>query len=587
MRAVSGLGIAERMARDIVVDLRTFGGRLALITLASLLAPLMEVGFLTALYGMVAPDQRTAVLGQVRRWGLRPAWDMLGGDPYYVAILAGAAAAFLGAALVAKFAAGYLRAFFLLHGTVTQTRRVVSAYLYASPAAAGRLPAPRVGNAVVVEAAQYGRVVFALLNGVSNLAGAGLFMLIAVMVAPGLVLLGAVLAILTVVIVRRGFARQKALGTARVAAQTALLRSVWELLNGYRTIKIEAAERRVLHRFWTDLRTRQVWRLDKARNELFITLGSETVLYVGLLAVILLSAAVLRVEASVILMFLLLMSRLQRYLSGAQAAWVEIQHWVPSLAAIAEIIETCEASAARPPRPRDGVERPQALRLAFEDVRFGYDGGEPILEGCSLALDPGDRVLIQGPSGEGKSTLLFLACGLLQPGAGIIRMNGRPLTEEVFYRTRPVVAYVAPDVYLFRGCIRDNLCLGWDYPEAEILRAVERAQLGELVARLPGGLDADIGDDGAQISLGERQRVMLARIFLKAPLLVLLDEATANLDLDTEERVLAEMFENLPAQAIVVMVTHRAPVGVSFTRVFDLSEGRLHARAPAAAGTPA
>lgn len=584
---MSRLGIAERMARDIVVDLRAFGGRLALITLASVLAPLMEVGFLTALYGMVAPDQRTAVLAQVRRWGLGPAWDMLGGDRYYVAILAGGAAAFLAAALLAKFAAGYLRAFFLLHGIVTQTRRVVSAYLYASPAAAERLPTPRVANAVVSEASHYGRVVFALLNGVSNVAGAGLFMLAAVMVAPGLVLLGTVLAILTVVIVRRGFARQKALGTARVTAQTTLLRSVWELLNGYRTIKIEAAERRVLHRFWMDLRTRQVWRLDKARNELFITLGSETVLYVGLLAVILLSAGVLRVEASVILMFLLLMSRLQRYLSGAQNAWVEIQHWLPSLTAIAEVLETCEASAARPPRPRDGVQRPQALRLAFEDVGFGYDGGGPILDGCSLRLEPGERVLIQGPSGEGKSTLLFLACGLLQPRAGVVRVNGLPLTEEVFYRTRPVVAYVAPDVYLFSGSIRENLCLGWDYPEAEILRAVERAQLGGLVARLAGGLDGDIGDDGAQLSLGERQRVMLARIFLKAPLLVLLDEATANLDLATEGRVLAELFENLPEHAIVVMVTHRAPVGVSFARTFDLRAGRLHTRAAVPAGAPA
>ena len=95
--------------------------------------------------------------------------------------------------------------------------------------------------------------------------------------------------------------------------------------------------------------------------------------------------------------------------------------------------------------------------------------------------------------------------------------------------------------------------------------------------RLPEGLDSDIGDDGCHLSLGERQRIMLARIFLKRPLLVLMDEATTNLDLENEAAILRDLWANVDRNAIVLMVTHRAPVGVEFSVTLDLDESTIGA----------
>jgi ABC-type transport system involved in cytochrome bd biosynthesis fused ATPase/permease subunit len=142
---------------------------------------------------------------------------------------------------------------------------------------------------------------------------------------------------------------------------------------------------------------------------------------------------------------------------------------------------------------------------------------------------------------------------------------------------RSAVTYLAPNVYLFRGSIRENLCLDIDYPEPEIQRAIDLARLRSVVNRLPEGLDSDIGEDGCHLSLGERQRIMLARIFLKRPLLVLMDEATTNLDLENEAAVLRDLWANIDRNAIVLMVTHRAPVGVDFSVTLDVDESTIGA----------
>jgi len=249
--------------------------------------------------------------------------------------------------------------------------------------------------------------------------------------------------------------------------------------------------------------------------------------------------------------------------------------------AIAEVLEICEPGSTEAAELEGAGPRAASVALTFDDVTFQYEGGAPVLANVNLAFKPGDRVLIQGPSGQGKSTLLFLAAGLLRPTAGSVKINSESLNDDVFYRMRRVVTYLAPNVYLFRGSIRENLCLDVDYPEEEIQRAVDLARLRTVVNRLPEGIDSDIGEDGGQLSLGERQRVMLARIFLKHPLLILLDEATVNLDLDTERAILCDLFANIDPVATVVMVTHRAPVGVDFSATLDLDQHTIRARSRA------
>lgn len=566
------VGFRRRSAEDLVRDLGRSRWRLSVTVLASMVAPLAEIGFIVLLYALVEPAQRAALTERLRAVRIASLQAALSTDTGYIALTATAAVMLLSVTIGSKAIYGYLQAEFLVRSFITQARRILAAYLAATPSRAMTLDRARVANVAVIETGLYGRVVFWLLDAFTNIVGAILFAAAATTMAPGLVALALVIAMVTILITHRSFALQKKLGAQRIKAQTSLLGRVWEILNGYRTIKIEAGERKLLDLLWRDLQRGEKWRLTKQNNELFIKLGSEATLYVALLAMIVLATALFGLPASLMLVFLVVLGRLQKYVTALQQAWIHVQHAAPSVNAIADVLDICETESTRS-ADRDAVSpRPDSLALTFDDVTFSYDAGRPVLSNVNLAFKPGDRVLIQGPSGRGKSTLLFLAAGLLRPSPGSVKINGENLDDAVFYRTRGVVTYLAPNVYLFRGSIRENLCLDTDYADAELERAVDFARLRSVVNRLPEGLDSDIGDDGCHLSLGERQRIMLARIFLKRPLLVLMDEATTNLDLENEAAILRDLWANIDRNAIVLMVTHRAPVGVQFSVTLNLDE---------------
>ena len=568
------VGFRPRSADDLVRDLSRSRWRLSVTVIASMLAPLAEIGFIFLLYALVEPAQRTALTERLAAVRIAAFQAAMSTEHGYVLITAGVAVVLLCATIAAKAVYGYLQAEFLFQSYITQSRRILAAYLAATPARAMTLDRARLANVAVIETGLYGKVVFSLLDALTNVVGAILFAAAATTMAPGLVALAVVIAAVTFIITHRGFALQKKLGVQRIQVQTSLLGRVWEILNGYRTIKIEAGERKLLDLLWRDLQRGQKWRLTKQNNEQSIKLGSEATLYLALLAMIVLATTVFGLAASLVLVFLVVLGRLQKYVTGLQQAWIQVQHSAPSVNAIADVLDVCETES-RPAEFDTASARPPSVALKFDQVTFNYDAGAPVLRNVSLAFKPGDRVLIQGPSGKGKSTLLFLAAGLLRPTAGSVTINGENLDDAVFYRIRSVVTYLAPNVYLFRGSIRENLCLDIDYPEPEIQRAIDLARLRSVVTRLPEGLDSDIGEDGCHLSLGERQRIMLARIFLKRPLLVLMDEATTNLDLDNEAAVLRDLWANIDRNAIVLMVTHRAPVGVDFSVTLDVDDSTI------------
>ena len=570
-----GLGIDRSSAADMMTDLAEHKGRLVFAVSASLIAPLAEIAFITVLYALIEPTEQTRIVSVLFSLGLAGLVVSIGGIDRLLIL---GAVALLALTIAAKYAFGYAHAYFMLATFITQTRRVVQAYLYAPPSRALRIERARVASLALNESAHYGRVVFALLDALSNIMASIVFVATAIALSPALAAVAGGVAIVTILITSRGFARQKAVGHRRVEVNSALMEGLWEILNGYRVVKVEGNERSLLQRLAHDLRSKQSWRLDKARNELFIKLSTEATIYLALLAIIVLSMFVFAVDPATVLVFLVLMGRLQKYLGALQHSRIEVQHALPSLMAMSEVTDRCLTGAAKPLTLRQAGPRPSRLDLSFEHVDFEYQPGAVILHELNFVVRAGSRVLIQGPSGQGKSTLLFLASGLLPPTRGTVKINGEPLTDERFYQLRPSLAYVAPNNYLFRGSIRENACLGGEYSDDQIHAAIERARLSSLVERMPNGIDTDIGENGSRLSLGERQRVMLARIFLKRPLLILLDEATVNLDLENERSVLRDLLTNIDPQATVLMVTHRAPVGIDFTMVFDLHEGAIQAR---------
>lgn len=226
-----------------------------------------------------------------------------------------------------------------------------------------------------------------------------------------------------------------------------------------------------------------------------------------------------------------------------------------------------EVSAAQPEQPvtpralspaRPPSEPPKPPRIAVNGVSFAYSPDAPrVFDGVSLALEGGTFFGITGPSGCGKSTLLSLILGDLTPTAGEVTIDGVS-PDEYFARPDIRVGYVGAEPFLIGGTIRDNLLYGCprEVTEADIVDALERAHLMVAIERMPDKLEHRISETGAGLSAGQQQRLCLARALLAAPDLLVLDEASANLDLATEAEV-AESIRLLKGACTVIAVSHR------------------------------
>jgi len=213
-------------------------------------------------------------------------------------------------------------------------------------------------------------------------------------------------------------------------------------------------------------------------------------------------------------------------------------------------------------------------RLELENVGFRYgSGGAWVLRGVSLRIEPGAHVVFVGPSGQGKSTLLRLIAGLLQPSEGRVLLDGVDLREYATESLSRQVGSLVGEPLVLADSVRNNLTLRWpEAPPAAIERAARNSCFQEVVARLPRGYDSALEARGANLSGGERQRLGLAQALLGEPRLLFLDEATCSLDAATESRVLDHV---LALGATLVSVAHRPAVIQRAHRVFEVAEGRV------------
>ena len=243
-----------------------------------------------------------------------------------------------------------------------------------------------------------------------------------------------------------------------------------------------------------------------------------------------------------------------------------------SRASAARTFEVLDAEpVVRDPSTPSAV--PERASLEFREVGFGYEaGGPPVLEDVSFSVSPGEHVAIAGPSGCGKTTVTNLLLRLWDAGRGTVRIGGADVRSLRGDDVRARFGVVPQRIHLFNGTLRDNLLLAdGAADDDEIVQACVRARLGLLLAALPDGLDTHIGEDGLRLSGGERQRVALARVFLKDAPVLILDEATANLDEDTESEVLASIRSFAEGRTIIV-ISHR-PAALRLTdRVVTLSK---------------
>jgi ATP-binding cassette, subfamily B, bacterial len=213
--------------------------------------------------------------------------------------------------------------------------------------------------------------------------------------------------------------------------------------------------------------------------------------------------------------------------------------------------------------------------IAFRGVRYAYEPGRPVLDGVSFTIPAGGTTALVGESGAGKSTIVDLLLRFQEPEGGEILLDGLPLSRIARASLRRAFALVSTEPHLFHGTLAENIAYGEEgATRAAVERAAAQADLGALVSALPAGLDTFVGERGAQLSAGQRQRVALARAFLRAPDVLVLDEATSSLDVLAEDRVRRSIRE-LMAGRTTVVVTHRLRSVREADRIVILEHGRV------------
>jgi ATP-binding cassette subfamily B protein/subfamily B ATP-binding cassette protein MsbA len=264
--------------------------------------------------------------------------------------------------------------------------------------------------------------------------------------------------------------------------------------------------------------------------------------------------------------------KLSGVLTGVNVGIVGAQALYPLLDTPSKLHEPAEPKTLPSPH--------REIRL--KDVSFSYDGIDTVLKDVNISIPFGERVAIVGPNGGGKSTLVNLICRFYDPTSGQVLLDGVPLTEVAVHDLRRRIAMVTQQTELFNESIIYNIRYGrWDATEAEIIEAAKKAHAHEFISLMPDGYHTMVGPNGFRLSGGQRQRISLARAFLRNAEILVLDEATSQIDVESERLIheaLAEYVEN----RTVIMITHRASTLALADAIIQVEHG-VATKRPAAA----
>jgi ABC-type transport system involved in Fe-S cluster assembly fused permease/ATPase subunit len=359
--------------------------------------------------------------------------------------------------------------------------------------------------------------------------------------------------------------------------QRANTRAVDSLLN-YETVKYFGNEAHEARRFDEALQRYERAAVKSQTSLALLNLGQGAIISVGLIAVM--SLAVLGMRDGTMTLGDLVMVNaylIQLYLplNFLGFAYREIKQGLIDMEAMFKLLRVPQEIEDKPGAPDLVVERGD---VEFDSVRFAYDPRREILSDVSFRIAPGAKVAVVGASGAGKSTLSRLIYRFYDIQGGSIRIDGQDIREVTQLSLRNAIGIVPQDTVLFNDTILYNIRYGRvGASDAEVMEAARAAQLDQLIARLPDGMQTMVGERGLKLSGGEKQRVAIARALLKNPKIMLFDEATSALDTHTEREIQAAL-SRAAEGCTTLVIAHRLSTVVDADEIIVLEEGRIAER---------
>ncbi len=391
----------------------------------------------------------------------------------------------------------------------------------------------------------------------------------------GAVLVLIPLVLLPILVLGRRVRRLSRLSQDRVADTSAL---AGENLDAVETVQAFTQERAEKDRFGAATEAAYDTALVRIRNRALLIFLVIALMFGGVVGVLWLGAdAVLsgRMSAGVLVQFVFYAIFVAGSAASLSQVWGEVQRAAGAAERLMELLEAQPAITA-PSKPRL-LPVPAAGNVDLEAVEFRYPSrpDERALDGFSLAIEPGETVALVGPSGAGKSTVFKLLLRFYDPGGGCIRLDGVDLRHADPQALRSRIGLVPQETAIFAANARENIRYG--RPEAldtEVVAAARAAFADDFIRDLPDRYDTFLGEKGMRLSIGQRQRIAIARAILRDPAVMLLDEATSSLDAESEHLV-HEALERLMADRTTLIIAHRLATVLKADRIVVMDRGRI------------
>ena len=278
--------------------------------------------------------------------------------------------------------------------------------------------------------------------------------------------------------------------------------------------------------------------------------------------------------------FILYSQRLFDPLRQLAERFTQIQGGLTAVERIGELLEQPIEIAELPDNQKtaaavlSGIERNSAGEVIFENVSFAYRTDDPILQDLSFRINPGEHVALVGPTGSGKTTIIRLLCRLYEPQQGRILLDGIDIRQLPIPTLRQRLGVVLQDTFLFSGNVADNLRLDAPISTDELRKTCRDLGLGPLLQRLPDGLATELRERGGNLSSGERQLLSVARVAIRDPSVLVMDEATAFMDPSTEATLQRDL-DRLLKQRTAIVIAHRLATVEAADRILVLKKGRV------------
>jgi len=454
------------------------------------------------------------------------------------------------------------------------SQRVLHSYLWANPKSVKKISIERINSNLINDSGALSAVLRLCIIILSAVVLVVLHLTLSIFLSKKMTVIALLIFIIPFIINNKLFKNMKAVGQLKVASHEKMIGFFNDFLRGYDRIKLDILENSFYEKSTPVLNKSQEWRIKKRRIESLTQIITSGFGLFSILIIIFIGISLLSVEISSLMALVVIFTQLRGSVNTIAVSYARIIELIPSIERYFELLEnigrkyTINGESAKL-----SISAPQ--KISFKNVSFKYEDNQKTLVDIDFKANAGDRILIQGPSGHGKSTFLKVLTGLINPSNGTVKFDDKSLDPESFLIHRENILLVSPDVYLFNFSIKENLNMGYNYTDEMIKFASTNVFLDEVISELPKGFESNIGINGDNLSLGQRQRLILARLFLRNPKIVLMDEATANLNPMLEERIMKNILDYLDKNAILIMVAHKAPENINFTNSYEIVNGML------------